>query len=64
MNLPQKVLEPLLRQLGPLTPKAAARRLAELAVQFHGKGETDDITVVVLQLHPTSPTTKEDSDSR
>lgn len=55
MNLPQKVLEPLLIQLGKLTPKAASRRLAELAAQFHGKGEEDDITVAVLQLQPNAP---------
>ncbi len=54
MNLPKKVLEPLLRQLGELSPKAAARRLAELAAQFHGKGDEDDITIAVLQLHPSS----------
>ena len=54
MNLPQKVLESLLVQLDSLSPKAAAKRLAELAVQFHGKGEEDDITVVVLQIHPVS----------
>ena len=61
MNLPQKVLESLLVQLDSLSPKAAAKRLAELAVQFHGKGEEDDITVVVLQIHPVSAQPEETS---
>ena len=55
MNLPKNVLQPLLIQLESLSPKAAARRLAELAAQFHRKGEEDDITVAVLQLHSATP---------